>query len=163
MKKLLVIVSLLTIGSYATQAQKIGYFNSAEVLKDNKEIKKVDTSLNTYLETLKVGFTYLQDEYNEKSLKLKDSLKLPDVKKKLLTEDVASLGQKLNSYQNDATQKLTQKMNELLAPTAKKLNDIVESLAKENKYDLIIDIANTPVFYINKTNDLTKVIIERLK
>lgn len=162
MKKLLIIGSLLIVG-FISHAQKIGYFNSAEVLKDNSDIKKADTALNTYLETLKAGYTYLQDEYTEKTDKLKDSAKLTDLKRKLLQEDVAMLAQRLTSYQNDATQRLTQKRNELLAPTSKKLNNVVEAIAKENKYDAIFDVSSTSIFYINKANDLTALIKKKFK
>lgn len=162
MKKIALIISALTL-AYCVQAQKIGYFNSTDVLKDNPSVKKIDSSVNTYLETLKVGYTYLQDEYNDKINKLKDTAIMIDAKKSLLIEDVTSLKQKLNSYQNDATQKLTQKRNELYGPITKKVTEIVNELAKDGKYDFIFDVNSTAIFYVNKSNDLTEIIKKKLK
>lgn len=162
MCKLLISISLSCFSLFAN-AQKIGYFNSTEVLKDQSSIKKADSNVNAYLEVLKTGYSYIQDEYKEKSEKLKDTSSMNEVKKTMLKQDIEVLVQKLSNYQNDATQKLTSRRNELYMPINKKLTDIVETLAKENKYDAIFDIAATTIFYVNKSNDLTIEIKKRFK
>lgn len=146
MKKLIIALSLLTF-SYVSQAQKVGIFNSTEVMKDLPEIQQLDTALNIYLKTLQAGFTYLKDEYEEKSAKLKDTSSMSDIKKNLLKEDVANLVQKLNSYQNDASNKLQEKRAELLEPFTKKLKGVVREIAKVKKLDIVIDEVSTPIYY----------------
>lgn len=162
MRKLSIVFSLSCF-SFLANAQKIGYFNSAEVLKDHPSIKKADSNVNAYIEVLKTGYSYLQDEYKEKSEKLKDSSSLNEVKKTMLKQDIVALEGKLNNYQNDATQKLTSRRNELYLPINKKLTNIVEVMAKENKYDAIFDISTTSIFYVNKFNDLTNDIKKKFK
>jgi outer membrane protein len=160
-KAIVLLLGFLAIG-YFTQAQKIGYFNSNEVLKNNAEVKKIDSQVNAYLEVLKAGYTVLQDEVTEKTAKLKDTTLTP-AKKSVLNDDITSLTQRINSYQSDATQKLTQRRNELFNPLSKKLYEIVSTLALEGKYNTIFDIASTTLYYSDKSGDLTDKIKAKLK
>lgn len=161
MKK--VITSLFFIGiTISGFSQKIGFFNSGEVLKDYAPIKKIDSTIKDYVKTLDKAYEYLKDEYNTKRKKLQDSAKLDKETISFLKEDLNSLGQRLNDFENEETQKITIKKNELSAPLIKTITDIVTEIAKEKKYDFIFDTSSTPIFYSTKENDISSLIIKRL-
>lgn len=166
MKKLVkavVVVILLIAFSNSANSQKIAYFSSAEVLKDYAPLKKIDTAANEFVKTLQAGYSYLKDEYEDKLGKLKDSAKMAPTKLQLLKEDVTNLAQKINNYQNDANNQLTEKKKELLAPIIKKINDEVEKYAKEQKCDFVVDISSTPLFFADKKYDISNIIKGKLK
>lgn len=163
MKLKLLSLSIFTFSVTSSYAQKIAFFNANEIVKSNPGAKKIDSSINTFLESLKSEYSYLQDEYKEKIDKLKDTTSMNDVKKNLLKQDIQSLSQNLSNYEASATQRVSQKRNELMAPFSKKVNEVVETLAKEGKFDVIFDISSVPVFYFNKENDLTEKIKNKIK
>ena len=146
-----------------TRAQKVGYFNSTVLLTDLPSIKHIDSVLNTFGESLKGEYAYLQDEYKSKFEKLKDTASMTEVKKTLLKQDVEGLVNRINSFQNTATQQLTNKRNELLSPINKQVYAIVEEIAKENKYDVVLDVSSTPIYYGPKSSDITELIRKRMK
>ena len=163
MRKLFLFGFMFIAGMGCVQAQKVAYFNSTALLTDLPSIKHVDSALVSFADALKGEYAYLQDEYKTKSEKLKDTTSMSEVKKTLLKQDVEGLINKLNSFQNTATQQMTNKRNELLAPINKKVYAIVEEIAKENKYDVVLDITSTPIYYAPKSFDITELIKKKIK
>lgn len=140
MKKLL-FVCLMSLGLFTASAQnKIGYINTEELISEMPEAIKADAELKEYQTSLGLQYQDMMKELNDKdSIFVKDSLKYSASMKEIKREELISLYQRLQNWNNQAQELYQQKAQEKIAPLRDKAMDAIKAVAKESGYGYIID------------------------
>lgn len=143
MKKIVTVVlvasGLIMGGNQAHAQTKIGYISIAELIASMPEAKKADSSLTEYSNALNQNFEDNKREFNEQDsiLSSKDTLRFTKAQLEIKRKNLVELYQKLQGYQQQASQLYQQKREELLAPIQKKAVEAAQTVAKEAGYTYV--------------------------
>ncbi len=164
----LVVAATLVMGVTAVSAPafaegpKIGYVDLQRALSETNEGKRAKAKL-------KKDFDKKQEKLTEKQKqvkKLKESLQsgaammTDDAKRKKaieLQKQMADLQQTYMTMQRDLAQKESKATQKIF----KKMEKILDKIAKEKGYDLILEKSQSSVLYAKKSMDLTDELIKR--
>jgi outer membrane protein len=141
MKKL-IIAGMLLIGVYAASAQnKIGYINTDELVATMPEAEKADAELKQYQGELAQQGQDMMKDFNDKdSIFVRDSAKLSASMKEIKRDELISLYQRIQNWNQRAQDLYQQKAQEKIAPIRAKAMDAIKTVAKENGYAYILDV-----------------------
>jgi outer membrane protein len=143
MKKIVTVVmvatGLMIAGNRAQAQTKIGYISISELIASMPEAKKADSSLTEYSNALNQNFEDNKREFNEQDsiLSSKDTLKFTKAQLEVKRRNLVEMYQKLQGYQQQASQLYQQKREELLAPIQKKAVEAAQAVAKEGGYTYV--------------------------
>ncbi len=154
--------SLLFAGTTSFAQNKLGCISMSELLTAMPEFKKADTTLAEYRSALEQEFESYKTQYNEQAAVLtsRDTLKFTkpqlDIKKKSL----AQLLTKLQGYDQEAGQLLSQKRSALLLPIQKRAEDAIQQVSKDNGYSFVFEKDNLHVY--PSSEDILPLVKKRL-
>ena len=151
----------LVFGVCAMAAGKIGYvdvYGAAGQSKWGKKIsddlKKEEESLRGSLDQKKQAFVTARDEY----MKKKDVM---DAKAKERKEkELQDMAEELQRLANDAGNKLNEQKKVATDPLFKKIYEIANKIAKDDKYDLILEKA--AIVVPSEKDDITARVVSEL-
>jgi outer membrane protein len=129
-------------------SNKLACISINEVMTAMPEFRKADTTLAEYRSALEQQFEAYKTQYNQDAAVLtsKDTVKFTrpqlDIKRKGLAELLA----KLQGYDQEAGQLLTQKRSSLLLPIQKKAEDAIQQVSKDNGYAFVFEKESLHVF-----------------
>ena len=106
-----------------------------------------------------------QQELDDQQKKLQNGARtLSDQAKSDLQRDIDRRTTELQRLNEDAQKELSLTRDELLRPIADRASAILNAMAKESNYTLVIDISNpeTNVIWKNPKNDITEELIKRI-
>jgi outer membrane protein len=140
---------------------KIGFINVREIIQTSNAGKTAGEELKKVAASKQSGITSAEKELKS----LKEDL---DKKSSVMTaavrrEKETKYQKKMRDYQllvNDANEDLQKRDQEIFQKLMPEILKIIRSIAEKEKYTLIIDVATMPVPYFDKTNDLSKRVIE---
>jgi len=168
MKRFFTIAFLLLMTCSFARAQKVGFINTDSVLTSIPDYKMAQ-------DTLKAQSAKFQAEL-ENDLKTIDNLynKYQEQRQYLSTASCVSREQQIIALENALKEKqesyfgekgeMNKRSAALLDPIKKKVNEAIEVYSKEKGYSAIVDlVAVTGIIYYDKANDITGIIIEKLK
>ena len=166
MSRFLISFMIVATAFTATFAElKIGYINSEKILAEYSGTKAAEEELKKQYAKWEQEATLRQQKMKEMQAQLeKQSLLLSAEKKK---EIEATLQQAMAEYQKFLQEKFGQegeaaKANDvLLKPIVAKINTILETIAKNENYDFILDSKGGVVF-AKKAYDITEKVIQTL-
>jgi outer membrane protein len=152
---------LFIMSNSAFAAEKIGYVNIPEILKNSNSGKKAAEEFKSLAEkksapakSLENELRKMKDELEKQGSMMSDSArrdKESAFQKK--TRDYQLMAQKINEDLQKRDQEIFQKiMPEILK--------VVRTIAEKEKYTLVIDIGTMPVPYFTKENDISKKVLE---
>lgn len=159
-------VVLLLVGTVATtQAQKLAYTNSAALLSEFPDVKRLDASLETLQKQLvKKGENMVkkfETEYKAAAEKEKrgelSPKQISDLRKNLETKQ-----QDIVKYEQDIQNQLVTKRNKELEPILKKVQDAINAVAKEKGYDYVVDASTGILLYAADQHDITTAVKSKL-
>jgi outer membrane protein len=148
-------------GSPVLAEEKIGFYDMDQIIRNSDAGKKSIEEIKKIVEKSKV---VIQDKEKELQ-KLKDelekqrSLMKPDV----LKDKEATYQKKFRDYQllvKDSNEELQGKQQDMAKEYVPEIMKIVKGIGEKEKYTLIIDTYTIPIAYWNKTNDLTKKVLD---
>ena len=159
---------------------KVAYVDSEVIIKQLPEAQEVQKKLEDlqkqYVDTITAKETSLKSKADAFKVKYEDAQKLaeagtltPDQLKALETElgalqvDIQKDEQELYEYKQEVQQVLMNTQAELFKPVKKKIIDVIEQVAKELKYNFVLDKAGETVLYGDKEMDLTFKVLDKLK
>lgn len=146
--KVIVIIAAFLFSANTYAQVKIGHINSQEILANHPDTKKAEAALKTYVEQLQKEAKTLQDEFNAKfkeyQAKMNDMTKLTRQTKE---EELQSLKQRLDSFQQRAGQETKAKEVELVNPIIEKIKKAINEVGKEKGFTYIIDNAMGTLIY----------------
>ncbi|MCX7955000.1 MAG: OmpH family outer membrane protein [Bacteroidales bacterium] len=154
MKKLLLafLVTVLTVFMLNSQQKiKIGYINSNELLTAMPERTEAQKKLQDFAKQLEDQLLQMQTELERKYndyLSKKDSL--TEIVRKSREEELLSLQQRIQTFQENAQSEMQKKEQELLKPIIEKAKVAIEEVAKENGFTYIFDISSGAVLVYPK-------------
>ncbi|HCX73297.1 MAG TPA: hypothetical protein DHM37_06225 [Candidatus Cloacimonas sp.] len=168
MKKLIItaIMMIITVSVIYAETDNIVYIDSERIMMES-----VDTQEAQQL------YQSEQKEWDEEIADLEEQIdKLNseyESKKMILTESgKAEAQEKINQLLEKRQQKIQeiygnqglamQRNAELLEPILEKLRDVIETVAIENNYDMVLDVASGAVRYAKPKLDITDQVIEEM-
>lgn len=140
MKKmfLLAVVALMSFGANAQN--KIGYISTDELIGVMPEAEKADAELKEYQASLAQQGQDMMKELNDKdSLFVRDSAKLSASMKEIKKNELVSLYQRAQNWNQQAQEMYQQEAQKKIAPLRAKALEAIRAVAKENAYSYILD------------------------
>lgn len=164
MKKIIVLTFLAAFAcsnAMASNNIKIGFVSVEKLLSQAPQVEAVNTAMlerfggkKEELQKLEGEIKSMQEDYKRNELVMTED-KLNELKSKLI-------GKVQSFKQKEAT--LAQEVNTMrsqeLAVLQKSVRDIIQEIAKRDKYDLIL---SEGVVFANEKLDITSVVLEEMK
>ena len=158
MKKtfMLMVVSVLAAAAMMptkASAQKLGHINSQEIValmpeRDAalKELQAFGKELSETISSMQTDFNTKLQEYNDKKATWNESI----IKTK--EDELNSLGQRIQQFQQTAEQDCSTRQESLLSPVMKKAQEAIDKVAKAQGIAYVIDLSSGAVIYIDEAN-----------
>jgi outer membrane protein len=170
MRKLTVIVLLLsfvTVAAVPAAAEiKIGYIDTVKIFANFRETieaeeiyKKEVEAWKKQAEEMEAELARLREEIQSQSLML-SAEKLEE--KKLVFDQKMADYQKYMQDIFGETGEAARRNKELTEPIVEKINGVIEKVAEEEGFTLVLDSSQGVIVYADKEIDITDMIIERL-
>ena len=157
---LLFVVLFLSLMSSSYAELKIGFVKVDQILKDapqaSESNKKLESEFKTRTEKLKKEISDLnkkEQNYKKESITMSDSEK--EKKQKQLQQVRIDLQRTERELREDIDLRRREEINKL----QNKVTEVIESLAKKEKYDLIL---YTGVAYASDNADMTPLVLKAL-
>ncbi len=155
-----------TAHSALAQAAKIGYIDSIKIFAESTEAQEAERLYRREVdqwtaqkEAKERQIVQLQEELAAQSLMLSEEKKKE--KQLELQRQMGEFEQFMaETFGNDGL--AARRNKELTQPIVEKINRILETLAKDQGYAMIFDVANADVVYADKELDLSEVVLAEL-
>jgi len=160
MKKLLkvalVAVCIVFAGNVAKAQTKIGYINFDQLVDQLPETKVIRTQLETYNKQFQDQYTAMTSEYQTKGQAYEaQRATMTDAVRSAKEAELSDIQKRIQSFQQDAQQKVQAKTTELSKPLFDKIRAAVAQVAKEKGYSYVINSAQTDLIVSPPSDDLT--------
>ena len=146
-----------------TQALKVGFINSQQILATSAEAAAAEERFNQEMQGYQAEIEQLETELNGMQQRLQQQQLTLSPEARANRE--AQIQQKLTEYQT-RTQQLQQQADqrraELVQPVVDKITEIIETIREEGSYHLILDVAAGSIIAADSTLDLTPEVVRRL-
>lgn len=162
------VISLLMFGISQDSeliAQKIGHLNSAAILSELPEVLAADAELETLQKQLVAQaqrkVESLQNQYQELIRKEQQG----DLSPRQLQEEQMRLREKeqeLAMEEQTIQSTLVRKRNELINPILERVQEAIDQVAKQNNFQYILDTSGGSVLFADESNDITRLVKEKL-
>jgi len=170
MKKLSLILVLLTVGFFAAKAQtKIGYTNVELILVYMPETQEMEKKLATMEKKIQEQLQIKQQYYQQKAmefLEAQESGSLTDAQLGVAQQELQKLQGEVQQGLQLAEQQLMKKRMELLTPIQQKMQGAIDAVATENGYTYILNNAMgsgiPTILHGNESKDCTEQIAAKL-
>lgn len=150
--KIYVLGILLSITSYAkAQSPKFGHIDFQALVQIMPERASADKQVLALQKELEDALGIMQKEFQTKYVEYaskKDSLS--ETVRKMKEEDLQTLNEKIQSYQQNAQQQLQNKNAELYKPIIDKANNAIKDVGTEKGLIYIFDMSLRVILYNSK-------------
>lgn len=183
MKKRILFGTLILMTSFMlshSQTTRVAYVDSEIIINQLPEAQEVKAKLEAeqklYLDTITVAENeikskaeVLKAKYEDAQKKIEagqitqDQAKAIEIELGKMQEEIQELDQKLAAYKQNVQQALLSLQAELFKPVREKITKAIEQLAKELKYNIVLDKASDAVIYGDKEIDITFKVLDKLK
>ena len=168
MKKIvltIVLVMVLTTLVFA-EADKIAYIDTDRIMMTSPETQEAQTILmgerqkwEQEIADMDSEIEQLYADYESKKMILTESGK-QEAETKIMTMSEARQAKVQELFGENGT--FVQRQNELLAPILNKLKTIIEKVAIENNYSVILDASAGSILYAKPSLDITDTILDEM-
>ncbi|MBN2379170.1 OmpH family outer membrane protein [candidate division WOR-3 bacterium] len=147
-------------------ASAVAVVDLEKVLEDFEDATIADRALNHAIILWKGEFDSLRNEYNKANKEFETQQ--PMLSEEALRARQQELDEMRRQYENFAQDiwgeggKVEKKHKELFSPVMEKVNKVIEEIAGDEKYDIVLDASAGDVLYVNVEKDLTNSVIEEL-
>lgn len=168
MKKIvltIVLAMILTTLVFA-EAEKIAYIDTDRIMMTSPETQEAQTILmgerqkwEQEIADMDAEIEQLYADYESKKMILTESGK-QEAETKIMTMSEARQAKVQELFGENGT--FVQRQNELLAPILNKLKTIIEKVAIENNYSVILDASAGSILYAKPSLDITDTILDEM-
>ena len=172
MKKILICILIIgfAFSSAKTQAQyKFGHINLNDIVDLMPEKDSAEADLQKYYKTLLDELEIMQVEYNKKLQEYTTKqATYTDLIKQNKEEELRSLQQRIQQFQQSAEQSYQQKMVELLNVVVEKAKKVIAEVAKENKLFYVFNVGNlgssvdAVLYHSDESIDITNLVKKKM-
>ena len=168
MKKLILaaIALLLTVSLVYAESQNIVYIDSERIMTESQDTQEAQQMYQSEqkewdkeIADLEEQIDKLNTEYESKKMILTESGKAEAQEK--INQLLEKRKQKIQEIYGDKGLAM-QRNAELLEPILEKLRNVIEKVAVENNYDMVLDVASGAVRYAKPKLDITDQVIEEM-
>lgn len=138
----------------AQNTYKFGHIDSNELLSIMPERESAKSALENHAKQLEETLTVMQAEFEKKYneyVTTADSLS-PLIRQTKEAE-LGELQQRIQAFQQQAQQELSQKENELLAPIIEKARKAIDDVASENGYLYVFDTGSGMILHHSEDSE----------
>jgi len=175
------IAFLIIFAAGITSAQvKVAFVDSEIIMGQMPEtpdiLKKLDDLKKLYVDTITAKETEIKtkadvfkSKYEDAQKQMEagkltaDQIKALETELGAMQEEVQRLDQDLQLYKQNVQYALVDEKEQLLKPVREKITKVIETLAKELKYNLVLDKAAGGLIYGDKDIDITFKVLDKLK
>ena len=125
-------------------------------------ITAIENDIKTKADVFKTKYEDAQKQIEAGKLTA-DQIKTLENELGLMQEEVQNLDQQLSGYKQNVQKVLYDQQVELFKPVKEKITRAIESLAKELKYNMVLDKASDALIYGDKDIDITFKVLDKLK
>lgn len=158
MKKLLKAIgaAALVIGiQSAGVAQKIAHVQLDSLIQLMPETKQAMEIAQTYLKDLEKQVASMKTEFDTKYQDyLQNETTYSELVKKTKQEELQTLNQRIQDFQQQAQQDYQKKYMELSKPIQDKAKKAIDAVAKEGGYKYVLDTSTGLVLYFEQSDDI---------
>jgi outer membrane protein len=159
--RLFILIALLFSISFAYAGQKIAFVNQAKLLQKAPQAESARSKLQKEFSKRDKSLVSLQKQIKSKAIKLqKDAAILSASELNKLKRKITLLRRDLERDKAAFKEDLSIRQNEELVKLQKSVLKSIQTIAKKEKYDLII---SDGVIYASKQIDITDKILAELK
>lgn len=158
-------LSLAILFSMQLSAQKFGYINTQELIKDIPEVKEANSNLETFKKQLqKLGqekVKNLQTKYQSLQRRQSEGAIAPvqlETESAKLKEEEAEIME----FEKSSQEKIVKKSEQLLAPLREKIQKAIDDVAAENGYDYIFDYSVGIILYAEDSTNVSAMVKAKL-
>jgi len=162
---LLTVIVLFPLVPVRSQTSRIAVVDFEKAVVESAEGKKSSEKFNAALQSKQADVEKRQKELEDGQKKLQTQERtLSEIAKANLQKDIDRRTTELQRLNEDAQKELQSLRDELLRPIAERASAILNALAAEQGYTLIIDVSNpqSNVVWFNPKNDLTEELTRRI-
>jgi outer membrane protein len=155
-------IAILLTSAGSIYAQKLGHFNSNDLMKRMPEADSIQNVLKTYIASLETDFRTMKEEYdrNVADYQAKKD-QLSDLIKSTKEKELMRASENLNETYQSLQDSIQQKNNELMTALIDKVKAVVAEVAKEGKYTYIFE-GNSVLWYAEESEDITPKLVKKL-
>lgn len=156
---IVLLFSLVTGQAYAEV--RIGYVNTAQVLEKAPQAIAASSKLQAEFASREADLVGQGKKLKSQEEKLKrDGAVMSEENRRKLEREILSLQRDIKRAREEFTEDLNIRRNEEFAKLQREAAQAIVTLAKEEKFDLIVE---SGVVYASDQVDITKKVIDRLK
>lgn len=181
MKNILIALFLFAfVAASASSQVKIAFVDSEVIIAQLPEAQEVKKKLEDlqklYIDTITVKENDIKSKADAFKTKYEDAQKQIEAGKLnadqikalegelgMMQEEVQALDQELSVYKQGIQKTLYDVQLELFKPVKEKITKSIEALAKELKYNIVLDKASDALIYGDKEIDITFKVLDKLK
>jgi outer membrane protein len=160
-----ILALLISVPSLWAQNLKIGVVDFERAVVECAAGKKSSEKFNGTLQAKQADLEKKQKDLEDQQKKLQNGARtLSDAVKGDLQKDIDRRTKELQRVNEDAQKELQALRNELLRPIAERATSILNAMAAEQNYTLVVDISSqeSNVLWANPKNDITAELIKRI-
>lgn len=153
-------LTMLQAGA-ASAEYKIAFVEGLRLLRESPQAKEVEAKLQKEFSRRDEDLVAQQNQINTLQEKLqRDGAIMSEEEAKRLERDILSRQRKLRTAHNEFKEDLTLRRNELLGKLQKAIGEVIVQMAKEEKFDLVLE---SGVVYASDRANITDKVLERLR
>lgn len=139
----IVLLSVIALSfAFSSNAQKVGYLNSGELLQQLPEWKQAQSNLEAFQTQLQKKGQGMVEAFQVNVNKLQEKQQSGDLSPKQLEVERNKLIEeqtKIEEFEREMQTQIYQKQEELLQPLLNKINTLINEVAGEQGYSYIFD------------------------
>ena len=167
MKKsfVLLLAAMFAFGTaaFAQKTVKLGHINSSDLMQIMPGKDSALAVLQTEMDAVEAELKVMQEELQTKYTDYQErKAQMTELIRSTKEQEIRDLDQRIQTYQQNAKQKLEEKQAELLQPIIDRAKQAIADVAKENGYTYIFDTAAGTLLYQQDSDDIFALVKKKL-
>jgi outer membrane protein len=162
----LILIGLIIgiLPAFSQQGFKIGHANLVEILEALPETDSAQQLIDEDTKELELMLEEMQVEYNKLLEEYQQNLaSYSEVIRAAKEADIVEMQNRIQTFQQNASQQLQQRGTELMQPIYDKIQQAINEIGKREGYAYILDISKGSVVFTGGTsNDLGSILRQEL-
>ena len=148
-----------------SNAQKLGFINSTELLLMHPQVKNADSLLNVYQNELMIAGQKLVDQFQKNYDDYMKEANSGNLSKIQMAEKETALTEeqnKIRDYETEMQQKILKKREDLYKPILDKIQMAINEVGIENQYTFIFDSGTGGILFADKGDNVIDLVKAKL-
>ncbi|MEO1260160.1 MAG: OmpH family outer membrane protein [Bacteroidota bacterium] len=159
--KSLILTAAFILITDVVQAQKIGYVNSALLVSELAEMKKLNSTLEAFQTQLKKKGEAEVAKFKKKeqeAVQKKQRGEMTPKEEELVMAELQAMQDSIYAMGADMEKQLATKQSDGMKPILDKVNAAIEAVAAEGGYSYILDTQAGVILYADESADVTELV-----